>query len=441
MHMVSSKPNASLGAIARLAFWLALSVILLCAFPAASAYAIDIFTFEDQYSEEGSDALFVPEEPLAGLSLTVQSSLASYGNDGVLIVALDPGHGGRENGAVSYVVEKDVNWKIAQYCRERLVQYPGVRVVLTRGQDETVTLNERTSRAVGAGADVIISLHNNAQDDSTHGASGYQVYHQYVESSYRLMSTAVPSRAISECLAARLKSVGVNPQDASYNGLKIRISSGDYYADGSLSDYYGMLRIPRKNNLPAVLVEHMYVDNPSDGTKLQSDKWLRALGYADADGIMDYYGYDKQEWANNFDSETSNRMYRLYNPNSGEHFYTASESERNSVAKAGWVYEGIGWIAPKKSSVPVYRLYNPNAGDHHYTTSADERDSLTKMGWNYEGIGWYSDENHTVAILREYNPYAIAGAHNFTASTSEHRNLVSLGWHDEKTAWYALGAA
>ena len=50
-------------------------------------------------------------------------------------------------------------------------------------------------------------------------------------------------------------------------------------------------------------------------------------------------------------------MYRMYNRNSGEHFYTASTVERNSLVNAGWRYEGIGWRAPETSSAPVYRLY------------------------------------------------------------------------------------
>ena len=64
--------------------------------------------------------------------------------------------------------------------------------------------------------------------------------------------------------------------------------------------------------------------------------------------------------------EGSRDMYRLYNPNSGEHFYTADSNERDHLTGVGWVYEGIGWRAPVQSSVPVYRLYNSNAGDHHY---------------------------------------------------------------------------
>ncbi len=135
-------------------------------------------------------------------------------------------------------------------------------------------------------------------------------------------------------------------------------------------------------------------------------------------------------------TETYVSMYRLYNPNSGEHFYTASAGERDHLASVGWNYEGVAWNAPKTSNVPVYRLYNPNAGDHHYTTNASERDHLVSVGWNDEGIGWYSTGSDGQALYRLYNPNAITGTHHYTTSAGERDNLVSLGWHDEGIAWY-----
>lgn len=131
-------------------------------------------------------------------------------------------------------------------------------------------------------------------------------------------------------------------------------------------------------------------------------------------------------------------MYRLYNPNSGEHFYTQEKAERNHLTAVGWKSEGTGWTAPKTSNTPVYRLYNPNAGDHHYTMSLAERNYLTSVGWDYEGIGWYSDDKKAVPLYRQYNPNAKAGSHNYTTSQSEHSYLVSLGWNDEGIAWYGV---
>lgn len=132
-------------------------------------------------------------------------------------------------------------------------------------------------------------------------------------------------------------------------------------------------------------------------------------------------------------------MYRLYNPNTGEHFYTATVEERDSLDAIGWVYEGVGWVAPTTGD-PIYRLYNPNApgGDHHYTGSEEERDNLVSVGWRYEGVGWYSDG--PVKIYRQYNPNAASGTHNYTASLEENDMLVSLGWRYEGIGWDALRA-
>lgn len=127
-------------------------------------------------------------------------------------------------------------------------------------------------------------------------------------------------------------------------------------------------------------------------------------------------------------------IYRLYNPNSGEHFYTATISERDKVRKAGWRYEGIGWYASSKG-IPVYRLYNPNAGDHHFTLNTYERDNLKKLGWRYEGIGFYSGGNQKV--YRQYNPNAKAGAHNYTLNTHERDLLLKKGWRNEGVGWNA----
>lgn len=137
--------------------------------------------------------------------------------------------------------------------------------------------------------------------------------------------------------------------------------------------------------------------------------------------------------------EITQVMYRLYNPNSGEHFYTADMHERDDVVAAGWRDEGIGWVAPVDGD-PVYRMYNRRGGEHHYTLDSGERDMLIRAGWNYEGIGWYSDPYKTVAVLREYNPNQFSCNHNFTVSKEEHDHLVKVGWRDEGIAWYAVAA-
>ena len=131
-------------------------------------------------------------------------------------------------------------------------------------------------------------------------------------------------------------------------------------------------------------------------------------------------------------------VYRLYNPNSGEHFYTENAAERDVLRKAGWYYEGVGWYAETKTDIPVYRLYNKNGGEHHYTTSVEEKKVLTGLGWKDEGIAWYSSDSSRTPLYRQYDPNAFSCNHNYTTNKKERDALIRLGWKDEGIAWYGF---
>ncbi len=146
---------------------------------------------------------------------------------------------------------------------------------------------------------------------------------------------------------------------------------------------------------------------------------------------------DSNNSGNNGGSTYGHLMLRLYNPNSGEHFFTVSPVERDHLIYEGWRDEGIGWVAPTNGD-PVYRLYNPIAGEHHYTLSSAERDMLVDAGWNDEGVGWYSDKDQKVALYRVYNPYEYANNHHYTTSEVERDHLISVGWRDEGVGWHGV---
>ncbi len=132
-------------------------------------------------------------------------------------------------------------------------------------------------------------------------------------------------------------------------------------------------------------------------------------------------------------------MHRLYNPNSGEHFYTGNVAEKDFLVEAGWNYEGVAWNAPDFSLKPVYRLYSKDTGDHRYTKDVDEKDDLISRGFCDEGIGWYSDETESIPVFGLYNKNALqAGAYHFTADVSERDSLIELGWTDEGIGWYGV---
>ena len=136
-------------------------------------------------------------------------------------------------------------------------------------------------------------------------------------------------------------------------------------------------------------------------------------------------------------------VYRLFNRKTGEHFYTASSSERQTYLNAGyWNAEGIAWYAPKKSSEPIYRLSNPNNGnEHHYTKSKVEKDWLVGLGWHYDCVAWYSDTNKSVPIYRHYHPIQRTGNHHYTTSKGESDHIVKYeGWNYEGISFYVSKA-
>ena len=205
---------------------------------------------------------------------------------GKFVVALDPGHGGSEPGAsANGLVERELTWKIALYCKEALESYANVEVVLTRGSDEKVSLVERVNRAVDAGANVFVSLHLNSGPASGNGA---EVWYPN-DSSYR-HELHEEGAQLSSKILEKLTALGLTDR-----GIKVRDSErvdGEgpfYYPDGSIQDYYTVIEASREAGIVGIIVEHAFLSNKSDSDKLKSEAFLKELGYADAEGIAETY--------------------------------------------------------------------------------------------------------------------------------------------------------
>lgn len=211
-----------------------------------------------------------------------------------------------------------------------------------------------------------------------------------------------------------------NSQRICHTGLVYQVSGGYVYTiEGNTSGANGVI-----SNGGGVCKKKYAIGN------------TRIAGYGRADYSL--AEPKKEETPKVTVPSVANAVYRLYNPNSGEHFYTRSRNEAQNLVNVGWKYEGVGWKAPSTSKTPVYRVYNPNAGDHHFTISKSERDNLVKAGWKDQGVAFYSDDAKGVPVYRQYNPNAKSGAHNFTTSKTENDNLVKLGWKPEGIAFYGM---
>ncbi len=309
-----------------------------------------------------------------------------------LVVVIDAGHGGYDGGAestfngVTYS-EKYMNLKIAQACRDELQKYYGVTVYMTRDDDTFVKLGDRTAYAKSVGADVFVSIHNNSSESGA--ANGATVF--YPNSNYNA-SIGSTGEGLAQSILNNLTQFGLKN-----NGVQIRNSeSGDTYADGSLCDYYSVIRGSKKHGFPGLIVEHAFLSNQSDAEKyLNSDAKLTALGVADAKGIAAYYGLsigtgqlERQgngDWymMHNGQIDTNYNSLAYYQG----YWYVVSNGVLNRNFTGLYKYQG-NWYYVKNGTV-----------DFHYTGLAKNSAGWFyvddgKINWNYNGLakgnaGWF----------------------------------------------------
>lgn len=214
----------------------------------------------------------------------IHAQATGSSSGGNLVIVLDPGHGGEEDGANYYgIQEKDINLKLAKLVQQELQEYQGVDVRLTRDDDEEVALWERANRASGVGADILLSIHFNASvSHKSNGASVYISTGEYNKE--RLMQLG--DNLLGEFEAIGLNNAGMFARVTQMNGRR---------ADGSFDDYYGVLRHSYNLGIPAMIIEHCYMDSEIDKEYFYTDEGLEKLAKADARAIAAYYGLCKPD--------------------------------------------------------------------------------------------------------------------------------------------------
>lgn len=240
----------------------------------------DTQVIEEALENAGCDADVVP----AGAASRVKG--ASPKGMSSLIIVLDPGHGGSDGGAAhNGLVEKNLNLKIALYCKEELEKYSGVKVIMTRQTDSYLDLAQRAQVAIDNRANVFVSLHINSNTSA--GPNGANVY--YPNNNYN-SSVGTAGRNLANIIEGKLTDLGL-----ASGGIHIRNSENNtLYPDGSLADYYGVIRRCKENGIPGIIVEHAFISNVNDVKNyLSSDESLKKLGVADATGIAEYFGLKK----------------------------------------------------------------------------------------------------------------------------------------------------
>ncbi|MFV0556672.1 MAG: CHAP domain-containing protein [Lactovum sp.] len=127
----------------------------------------------------------------------------------------------------------------------------------------------------------------------------------------------------------------------------------------------------------------------------------------------------------------SNKVYRLYNISSGDHYFTTDKEEVKKIIFEGYQYEKTVF-STVTSGVPVYCVYNKVTGEHIYTTEASEVKEYIEKGWNDEGIAWEAPTKGK-DVFRLYN--SEKNSHLFTSDDNEIKVLLKEGWVKEKVAF------
>ena len=253
-----------------------------------------------------------------------------------IVVALDPGHGGTESGAVGgNLVEKDLNWKLATKVKEILDKTPGITGVLTKTQGQTMDRETRAINAQNAGADLLVSFHINS-NDSSNSLSGAEVYithnktqKRYYEYSYKLGAD----------ILSNLRGVGVKSH---YSTPKTRVGADwDVYADGTIADYYGIISWPMHKGIPAVLIEHAFINNPYDRTHYLTDAMITKMAQADANAII-----------------KNKELFRRMSVKTDKSQYTIGTNETTNIkctySPSNLTKEDFSWTSSNPDVVRVY---------------------------------------------------------------------------------------
>lgn len=224
--------------------------------------------------------------------------------DRLIIVALDPGHGGEDPGAIGPggTREKDVVLQIALRLRERINQQPNMRAFLTRDADFFVPLHIRVQKARRVQADLFISIHADAFfTPRPQGASVFAL------SEKGATSSSARWMADKENSADLVGGLNVKAKDAQVQKALLDMSTTAQINDslklggamlGEIGSV-GKLHKPRVEqagfavlkapDIPSVLVETAFISNPDEEVKLRSDDYQVQLADALMRGISRYF--------------------------------------------------------------------------------------------------------------------------------------------------------
>jgi N-acetylmuramoyl-L-alanine amidase len=230
---------------------------------------------------------------------TQELSLAQQLGLGVKRIVLDPGHGGKDPGAIANgLEEKDIVLKLAKQLKPILEKELGCEVLLTRTDDTYISLEERTAIANTQNADLFLSLHINAHSSSK--VRGIETYYLNLSTNADAMRVAARENSTSthqmsdlqDILSDILKNSKINESSRLAKQVHNSILTGlDNNAFGSIRNL-GVKQAPFYvligAQMPAILLEIAFISNEEDARNLQSPDFIATLAHQITQGVRGY---------------------------------------------------------------------------------------------------------------------------------------------------------
>ncbi len=219
----------------------------------------------------------------------------------VPLIVIDPGHGGKDNGAKSRrgLLEKEVNLKISKRLKKILESRYGYQVILTRTDDTFIALEERGQIANERDADLFVSVHANAAKRLS--AHGIETYYLGNANSDQAQETAtrengelvhsVKDDQVQQILASLISTTKINDSAILAGHVQEHLHSSMKKKYSNVKDLgvkEGPFFVLHDTNMPSILVEVGFVTNSNEEKRLRKSAYLDRLAASIARGIHEF---------------------------------------------------------------------------------------------------------------------------------------------------------
>ena len=250
-----------------------------------------------------ADRLVIDLQPSGNLQ-TVKRASEGYQPGRDIVIAIDPGHGGHDPGAVGKgkTREKDVALAVSKQLAARINAEPGMKAILIRSGDYYIPLRDRFEKARKHKADLFVSIHADAfKNSKVSGGSVFVLSRRGASSEFarRIAASENSSDLVGgvtlsdkdDMLASVLLDLSQSAALEASNGVAgtVFASMGQLSKTHKQHVEHANFMVLKSPDVPSILVETGFISNPTEEKRLKDPAWQKKMAKAITEGIQDYF--------------------------------------------------------------------------------------------------------------------------------------------------------